>query len=52
MTVEEYYLRRYKLILKYPNHPCIIENKNNEKFFYPLETLREYILHIEPEDTL
>ena len=43
VTVEQHYFCRYKYTLKYPKLPCIVENyKNREKYFFPLETLKEY----------
>jgi hypothetical protein len=43
VTVEQYYCARYNITLKYPNMPCIIvKGGNNHKYFYPLETLKEY----------
>jgi hypothetical protein len=43
VTVEQYYCARYNITLKYPNIPCIIvKGGNNDKYFYPLETLKVY----------
>jgi hypothetical protein len=50
VTVEQHYFCRHNYTLKYPQLPCIVENgKNNVKYFYPIETLKEYDSSTDPD---
>jgi hypothetical protein len=44
-TVEQYYFIRHKITLEYAYLPCIyVKCGNDHKDFYPIETLKEYLV--------